>query len=152
MGSDMEKIKWKRIQLRNEHRQKKEEASGEAEVPSSGYLIAQGEGTEEEQKELLYRVLGPVFFGKRAAGNLTELAELFREKYGIDVFEDFCEGDEHYEEYYEAQQAIAEGMSIYDGAIPFRECQIAELAEQIWGSMEEEETRKFRRINTMLEE
>ena len=129
--------KWKRIDLS---------------APSSGYLIARDEGTREAQKELLYRVLGPVFFGKRAAGNLAELAELFREKYGIDVLEDFCEGDEHYEEYREAQQAISEGLSIYDGKIPFRECGVAELADQVWGSMEEDGKEKFRRINTMLEE
>ena len=137
----MEEIKWKRMQLRNR-----------GQSPESSYLIARGEETQEQQKELLYRVLGPVFFGKKAAGNLAELVELFREKYGIDVLEDFCEGDEHYEEYCEAQEAIAEGLSIYDGAIPFQECGVAELAEQVWGSMEEDEKGKFRRINTMLEE
>lgn len=137
----MEEGKWKRIQLKRTEQ-----------VPASGYLIAKGDDTEEEQKELLYRVLGPVFFGRKAAGNLAELTELFREKYGIDVRKDFYEGDEHYEEYYEARQAIREGLSIYDGAIPFQESGLAELAEQVWGSMEEDENGKFRRINTMLEE
>ena len=40
------------------------------------------------------------------------------------------EGDEHYEEYLEAQQAIAEGMSIYGGEIAFDDSVLAELAEQ----------------------
>ena len=89
-------------------------------VSSSSYLIACDETERERQKELLYKVMGPVFFGQKAAENDSELAELFRSRYGIDVQRDFYEGDEHYEEYLEAQQAIAEGMSIYGGEIAWR--------------------------------
>ena len=97
-------------------------------------------------------MMGPVFFGQKAAENDSELAELFRSRYGIDVQRDFYEGDEHYEEYLEAQQAIAEGMSIYGGEIAFDDSVLAELAERVWDIMEEKDRKGFRRINTMLEE
>ena len=77
---------------------------------------------------------------------------MFQEKYGIDVQHDFVEGDEHYDEYLEAQQAIAEGMSIYGGEIGFGDSTLAELAEHVWAWMEEKDRNGFRRINTMLEE
>lgn len=118
--------------------------------PASAYLIARTDQEEQQQKELLYRVLGPVFFGKKEAESKEELASLFRLRYGIDVAHDFYEGDEHYEEFQEAQQAIAEGMTIYGGEIAFQECAMAELAETIWKDLEEKGG--FRRINTMLEE
>mgnify|MGYP004471940081 CR=1 FL=1 len=121
-------------------------------VSSSSYLIACDETERERQKELLYKVMGPVFFGQKAAENDSELAELFRSRYGIDVQRDFYEGDEHYEEYLEAQQAIAEGMSIYGGEIAFDDSVLAELAERVWDIMEEKDRQGFRRINTMLEE
>ena len=121
-------------------------------APASRFLLAENEEAVKRQKELLYEVLGSVFFGKKEAGSEEELAAFFREQYGIDVRNDFYEGDEHYEEYREAQQAIAEGMSIYGGSIAFEEESLAELAEQIWKDMEEEEGKGFRRINTMLEE
>lgn len=171
MKNDMEKnmenprekeMKWRRIQLKQtkpdvsagQEVRKNADLYGTSDHPSSSYLIARMEDTEEYQKELLYRILGPIFFGEKAAGNLNELITLFRERYGIDVLEDFCEGDEHYEEYQEAQQAIAEGLGIYGGAIPFEDCGVAELAEQVWEGMEKENKNKgrFRRINTMLEE
>ena len=115
-------------------------------VSSSSYLIACDETERERQKELLYKVMGPVFFGQKAAENDSELAELFRSRYGIDVQRDF------YEEYLEAQQAIAEGMSIYGGEIAFDDSVLAELAERVWDIMEEKDRKGFRRINTMLEE
>ena len=121
-------------------------------VSSSSYLIACDETERERQKELLYKVMGPVFFGQKAAENDSELAELFRSRYGIDVQRDFYEGDEHYEGYLEAQQAIAEGMSIYGGEIAFDDSVLAELAERVWDIMEEKDRQGFRRINTMLEE
>ena len=121
-------------------------------VSSSSYLIACDETERERQKELLYKVMGPVFFGQKAAENDSELAELFRSRYGIDVQRDFYEGDEHYEEYLEAQQAIAEGMSIYGGEIAFDDSVLAELAERVWDIMEEKDRKGFRRINTMREE
>ncbi len=124
----------------------------EDQAPTSRFLLAENEEAVKRQKELLYEVLGSVFFGKKEAGSEEELAAFFREQYGIDVRNDFYEGDEHYEEYREAQQAIAEGMSIYGGSIAFEEESLAELAEQIWKDMEEEEGKGFRRINTMLEE
>lgn len=119
---------------------------------SSAYLLARDARAEERQKNLLYDVLGPVFFGEKQAESQEELAALFCRRYGIDVQKDFYEGDEHYEEYLEAQQAIAEGMSIYGGAIAFDDCVLAELAERIWEKMEQAEGDKFRRINTALEE
>lgn len=119
---------------------------------ASSYLIACDEKERERQKEFLYDVLGPVFFGKKAAADSGELAELFRTRYGIDVRNDFYEGDEHYEEFLEAQQAIAEGMSIYGGEIVFDDTALAELAERIWKMTEEKDRGGFRRINTMLEE
>lgn len=144
---DRKTTEYKKKKLEDQKDQK-----DQAVYPCSTFLIARGERTEEQQKELLYRLLGPVFFGEKQAENLYELVDLFRERYGIDVRGDFCEGDEHYEEYLEAQQAIAEGMSIYGGAIAFEDCVLAELAEQVWERMEEEESVRFRRINTMLEE
>lgn len=119
---------------------------------ASSYLIARDEQQEERRKELLYRVLGPVFFGKKEAESWQELRELFRRRYGIDVDQDFFEGDEHYEEYLEAQQAIAEGMAIYSGSISFDEETLAEYAEQLWEDLEQMDQKRFRRINTMLEE
>ncbi|MCD8021735.1 MAG: hypothetical protein LUF30_01670 [Lachnospiraceae bacterium] len=125
----------------------------EKSVPSSDYLVACEEGELiEYQKQLLFDVLGPVFFGEKQAGSREELADLFWERYGIDVRKDFCEGDEHYEEYREAQQAIAEGMSIYGGRISFGDCVLAELAGTIWEDLEKQDKYRFRRINTMLEE
>ncbi len=121
-------------------------------ISSSSYLIACDEKERERQKELLCRVMEPVFFGQKAATNDTELEELFRSRYGIDVRRDFYEGDEHYEEYLEAQQAIAEGMSIYGGEIAFDDSVLADLAERVWKVMEEKDRQGFRRINTMLEE
>jgi hypothetical protein len=118
----------------------------------SSYLLAQDETEREAQKELLYEVLGPVFFGQKQAQSEAELEQLFDEHYGIDVHSDFIEGDEHYEEYCEAQQAIAEGMSIYSGEISFADSALAELAEQLWKDMERKNGGHFRRINTMLEE
>ena len=135
-------VKWKKLRLNEK----------DSPAPSSRYLLAEDARSEERQKELLYEVLGPVFFGKKEAGSEEELAAFFREQYGIDVREDFYEGDEHYEEYCEAQQAIAEGMSIYGGRISFDNETLADLAEKLWEDMEEEEGGKFRRINTMLEE
>lgn len=124
--------------------------AGRQGVPASSYLIACDRNTERRRQELLYEVLGPVFFGRREAASETELAELFVARYGIDVYHDFCDGDEHYEEYLEAQQAIAEGLCIYGGEIVFTDSAMAELAERIWRDMEERGG--FRRINTMLEE
>ncbi len=133
---------WKKLRLNQEKDQ----------VPSSMYLIAKGDQLSERQKELLCEVLGPVFFGEKEAGSEEELAAFFREQYGIDVRNDFYEGDEHYEEYREAQQAIAEGLSIYGGRITFEDGTLAELAERLWKDMETEKGQGFRRINTMLEE
>lgn len=121
-------------------------------LPASSYLIARDEVEEEQRRRLLCDVLGPVFFGERAAGTYEELDALFAKRYGIDVRSDFCEGDEHYEEYQEAHQAIAEGLAIYGGAISFGDGALARLAEQIWQSVEEQEKGHFKRINTMLEE
>lgn len=119
---------------------------------TSSYLIACGDAERERQKELLYEVLGPVFFGKKEAADTGGLAKLFQSWYGIDVEKDFYEGDAHYEEYIEAQQAIAEGMAIYGGEIAFSDSVLAELAESLWKSLEEKDSGGFRRINTMLEE
>ena len=80
------------------------------------------------------------------------MAAFFDEQYGIDVRGDFCEGDEHYEDYREAQQAIAEGMVVYEGSIEFDENVLAELAEQLWDRMEQQRKSSFRKINTLLEE
>ncbi len=118
----------------------------------SAFLVAQDEAVREQQKELLYEMLGPVFFGEKQADSEPELEQLFGDRYGIDVKHDFYEGDDHYEEYLEAQQAIAEGMSIYGGRIGFSDNALAELAEQLWESMEKKNGGRFRRINTMLEE
>ena len=96
----------------------------------SPYLIACDEQERERRKEWLYEILGPVFFGEKEAADAEELKQMFQEKYGIDVQHDFVEGDEHYDEYLEAQQAIAEGMSIYGGEIGFGDSTLAELAEQ----------------------
>ncbi len=134
-------VKWKKS--------RQNEKDGRA--PSSGYLLAKDDRMVQRQKELLYEVLGPVFFGEKEAESEEELAAFFREQYGIDVRNDFYEGDEHYEEYREAQQAIAEGLSIYGGRISFGNETLADLAEQIWEDMEEDGG-GFRRINTMLEE
>lgn len=156
-----EKTKWKRIQLSGQEEEKKKYVKQKYEKrnrndrnmqPVSEYLIACRESTEEEQKELLYRILGPVFFGERAARTDQELIRLFQEKYGIDVLNDFYEGDDHYDEYVEAQNAIAEGYSIYGGSIAFEADGLADLAEKIWNHMELDKHHKFRRINTMLEE
>lgn len=136
-------VKWKKLNLTNEKEEQK---------PASAYLLARDAKLEEKQKELLYEVLGPVFFGKKEAGSTKELAALFCDRYGIDVQKDFYEGDEHYEEYQEAKQAIAEGMSIYGGEIIFEDCAMAELAERVWEELEKMDGRKFRRINTALEE
>lgn len=119
---------------------------------TSGYLIAQNEQEIRRQQQLLYEVLGPVFFGKEQAANQEELDVLFYRQYGVDVQNDFFEGDEHYEEYQEACQAIAEGMTIFSGEIAFEDSALAALAEQIWEDMEEKGNGGFRRINTMLEE
>ena len=123
----------------------------DGQTPSSYFLLAEGDQTAQRQKDLLYEVLGPVFFGEKEAESEEELAAFFREQYGIDVQNDFYEGDDHYDEYLEAQQAIAEGLSIYGGEIAFEDETLAEFAEQIWEDMEEE-GKGFRRINTMLEE
>lgn len=123
-------------------------------LPSSSgspFLIARKD-SEQPSKEYLYQVLSPVFFGCKQAGTLSELAEFFLQKYGIDVNGDFFEGDEHYEEYQEACQAIRDGMSIYEGTISFNNCMLAELAETIWENLEKEDKKNFRRINTLLEE
>ena len=121
--------------------------------PDSGsfYLIALGD-PEAFQKDLLYKILGPVFFGRKQAENTAELAALFLKEYGIDLTGVFFEGDEHYEEYQEACQALAEGMSIYRGSISFDNCILADLADTVWGTMEKEGKQHFRRINTLLEE
>lgn len=134
--------KWKKLKVNQK----------DAQAPSSRFLLAKDEQTAEKQKELLYEVLGPVFFGKKEAESEEELAAFFRDQYGIDVQNDFYDGDEHYEEYVEARQAISEGMAIYGGSIAFGEGTLADLAEQVWEDLEKEETKGFRRINTMLEE
>lgn len=121
-------------------------------LPASSYLIARDEAAEEQRRRLLCDMLGPVFFGEREAGTYEELDALFAKRYGIDVRSDFCEGDEHYEEYQEAHQAIAEGLAIYGGAISFGDGALARLAEQLWQNVEEQEKGHFKRINTMLEE
>lgn len=118
----------------------------------SEYLIAQELPEKEIQKELLYELLSPVFFGQKEAENEAELADFFSRQYGIDVHGDFCEGDEHYEDYLEAQQAIAEGLTVYGGRIAFDDTSLAELAEQVWSIMEQRKKGRFRRINTLLEE
>lgn len=133
---------WKRVNL------SEEPSTGSG----SGYLIARRAQTEKAQKELLYELLGPVFFGRKEADNEAELADFFVQQYGIDVHGDFCEGDEHYEDYLEAQQALSEGLTVYGGKIAFDENLMAELAERLWSSMEEKEKSGFRRINTLLEE
>ncbi len=133
---------WKRVNL----------SKKSSSVPGSEYLIARKVQSEEAQKELLYELLGPVFFGCKEAENEDELADFFGQQYGIDVHGDFCEGDEHYEDYLEAQQAIAEGLAVYGGRITFDENMMAELAEKLWSSMEQMERSGFRRINTLLEE
>lgn len=155
-----EKQEWKRLQLweKNSDRRKGSNAKdhmlseSDSEEHASRYLIARDEQQEERRKELLYRVLGPVFFGRKEAESWQELRELFQRRYGIDVDSDFFEGDEHYEEYVEAQQAIAEGMAIYSGSISFDEETLAEYAEQLWDDLEQMDQNRFRRINTMLEE
>ena len=135
-----------------ENRNRSEKKYKTPEEGGSAYLLARDESqTRERQKELLYRVLGPVFFGEKKAESRQELVAFFRTVYGIDVEHDFYEGDEHYEEYLEAGEAIAEGMQIYGGRISFADDGLAELAEEIWKRMEEE-GKGFRRINTMLEE
>lgn len=118
----------------------------------SGYLLARDAQAEDGQKDLLYELLGPIFFGKKEAETEEELVAFFETQYGIDVRGDFCEGDEHYEEYQEAQQAIAEGLAVYGGSIEFEETALAELAQQLWDRLESQEKRSFRRINTLLEE
>ncbi|MDO4321641.1 MAG: hypothetical protein Q4C61_03860 [Lachnospiraceae bacterium] len=139
--------------MKNDEVWKKADLSKEAaSVPGSGYLIAREVQAEECQKDLLYELLGPVFFGWKEAENEAELAVFFSQQYGIDVHGDFCEGDEHYEEYLEAQQAIAEGLAVYGGRITFDENSLAELAEKVWSSMEGIKKGGFRRINTLLEE
>lgn len=164
-----ENSEWKRLKLYGqaqsgdeaaENGRREAEMAGEsrdrAAVESSGksstYLLAREESQVERQKQLLYEVLGPVFFGKEEARDAAGLAALFRLRYGIDVGEDFYDGDEHYEEYQEARQAIAEGMSIYSGEIPFDDNALADLAERLWERMESGDRTRFRRINTMLEE
>lgn len=137
---------------RTERKERTEETAGKEKVPSSVYLIACDETGEEAKRSLLYETLAPVFFGRKAAGTYQELDELFQEQYGIDVLRDFVEGDEHYEEYREAQQAIAEGLSIYGGSIAFDDGMLAKLAEQVWTRTEQAEYGRFKRINTMLEE
>jgi hypothetical protein len=118
----------------------------------STYLIAEDDQDTGRRKELLYEVLGPVFFGNQSANSEAELAELFARRYGIDVSRDFMEGDEHYEEYCEARQAISEGLSIYAGEIVFDDTAMAELADRLWNELEQKNGGRFRRINTMLEE
>lgn len=164
MSSEMnESQKWKRLQFKEEgkdyERELRPELCGKMSLlqtdcgdHSSVYLLARDEQEEERRKELLYRVLGPVFFGKKEAESWQELRELFRRHYGIEVDQDFYEGDEHYEEYLEAQQAIAEGMAIYSGRISFDETAMAECAETIWDNLEQSDRNRFRRINTLLEE
>ena len=146
-----EKTKWKRMQLPEQTAGNSNRGKRKSQ-PVSEYLIACRETAEEDQKELLYRILGPVFFGEKAARTDKELIHLFWEKYGIDVLNDFYEGDDHYDEYIEAQNAIAEGYSIYGGSIAFEDDGLADLAEKVWDHMEREKHHKFRRINTMLEE
>lgn len=144
---------WKRLKLyEREDGEKVDKEGTGGEEHSSKYLIARDELQEERRKELLYRILGPVFFGKKEAESWQELVELFRRRYGIDVEHDFFEGDEHYEEYMEARQAIAEGMSIYSGSIAFEDSILAEYAERLWEDLEQMDKGRFRRINTMLEE
>ncbi|MCC8067363.1 MAG: hypothetical protein LIO94_09735 [Clostridiales bacterium] len=159
-------VEWKRLNLghgqsenppetekKNQNELKKDGQSTASKEPASSYLVAcDAAELMEYQKQLLYDVLGPVFFGQKQAGSREELAELFQSRYGIDVQKDFCEGDEHYEEYWEAQQAIAEGMSIYGGKISFDDSILAELAGTIWEDLEKWDKHRFRRINTMLEE
>lgn len=155
-----EKQEWKRLQLWEKNSDWRKGSNAKDYMPSesdceehaSRYLIARDEQQEERRKELLYRVLGPVFFGRKEAESWQELRELFQRRYGIDVDSDFFEGDEHYEEYVEAQQAIAEGMAIYSGSISFDEETLAEYAEQLWDDLEQMDQKRFRRINTMLEE
>lgn len=120
--------------------------------PSSRFLIAGYDSGRQRQMELLYEILGPVFFGEKRAETEQELDQYFRQNYSIDVKHDFYEGDEHYDEYLEAQQAIAEGMSIYGGSIAFEDSALAKLADRIWQNMEKQENGGFRRINTALEE
>lgn len=120
--------------------------------PSSRFLIAGYDSDRQRQMELLYEILGPVFFGEKRAETEQELEQYFRQNYSIDVKHDFYEGDEHYDEYLEAQQAIAEGMSIYGGSIAFEDSALAKLADRIWRDMEKQENGRFRRINTALEE
>ncbi len=120
--------------------------------PSSRFLIAGYDSDRQRQMELLYEILGPVFFGEKRAETEQELEQYFRQNYSIDVKHDFYEGDEHYDEYLEAQQAIAEGMSIYGGSIAFEDSALAKLADRIWRDMEKKENGGFRRINTALEE
>lgn len=155
--------KWKRLQLgetsRTDERKTQSELCGKTKLlqekcgdHGSFYLLARDEQEEERRKELLYRVLGPVFFGRKEAESWQELRELFRRHYGIEVDQDFYEGDAHYEEYLEAQQAIAEGMAIYSGEISFDETALAEYAEQLWDDLEQTDHNRFRRINTLLEE
>lgn len=120
--------------------------------PSSRFLIAGYDSDRQRQMELLYEILGPVFFGEKRAETEQELEQYFRQNYSIDVKHDFYEGDEHYDEYLEAQQAIAEGMSIYGGSIAFEDSALAKLADRIWQDMEKQENGGFRRINTALEE
>lgn len=120
--------------------------------PSSRFLIAGYDSDRQRQMELLYEILGPVFFGEKRAETEQELDQYFRQNYSIDVKHDFYEGDEHYDEYLEAQQAIAEGMSIYGGSIAFEDSALAKLADRIWRDMEKKENGGFRRINTALEE
>ena len=120
--------------------------------PSSRFLIARDESDRQRQMEVLCEVLGPVFFGEKRAETEQELEQYFIQNYSIDVKHDFYEGDEHYDEYIEAQQAIAEGMSIYGGSIAFEDSALAKLADRIWQDMEDREDGGFRRINTALEE
>ncbi len=121
--------------------------------PSSGFLVACKDGEQSEMKrQLLLDVLSPVFFGEKRACTMEELEALFLDTYGIHVREDFCEGDDHYEEFLEAQQAIREGLSIYEGRIAFGDDVLADLAGTIWELFESQEGESFRRINTMLEE
>lgn len=123
----------------------------ERDIPSCEYLIAGSRFGWENRQRLLYEVLGPVFFGSKQAESQEELQQLFRRRYGIDVRHDFYEGDEHYEEYLEARQAIAEGLCIYGGEIVFEDCALAELADRVWAEMEKT-GKGFRRINTALDE
>ena len=95
------------------------------------------------------KFLGSNYVVTASNGHVRDLP---KSSLGIDVEHDFYEGDEHYEEYLEAQQAIAEGMSIYSGSIAFEENAMAEYAERLWEDMEQMDQKRFRRINTMLEE